>query len=62
MSKDYRVPSGFEYGYYCEQNWIDSLSEMLSNPVVNMCGKQTEITNLLAQVASESGFFSTTYS
>lgn len=35
---------------------------MLSDPVVNMCGKQTEIANLLAQVASETGYFSTTYS
>ena len=45
----------YDFGYYCEQNWIDSLNEMLSNPVVNMCSNRTAITQLLAQVAWETG-------
>jgi hypothetical protein len=45
----------YDYGYYCEQSWVDSLNEMLSNPVVNMCANRTAITQLLAQVAWETG-------
>ena len=55
-------PSGYEYGNFCEDFHVEELNKMLSDPVVNMCEKQTEIVNLLAQVASETGYFSTTYS
>ena len=55
-------PSGYEYGNFCEDFHVEELNKMLSDPVVNMCGKTAEITNLLAQVASETGYFTTTYS
>ena len=34
---------------------------MLSNPIVNMCGNKIVITQLLSQVAWETGYFSTVY-
>jgi len=41
---------------------VDYLNEMLSNPVVNICGNRTAITQLLAQVGWETANFTTQYS
>ena len=34
---------------------------MLSNSVINMCGKNDQIAQVLAQVAWETGYFSNVY-
>jgi len=56
---------GFEYGLYCEDDWVNSLNEMLSNSVINICTKNGQtndkIAQVLAQVAWETGYFSNVY-
>jgi len=54
-------PHGYEFGFYCTEAWSDSLNAMLSDPVVGKCRNQQAIHNLLAQVAYETGYFSTVY-
>lgn len=52
-------PSGYEFGYYCTQEWANALNQMLSD--VGRCGNLSSIHNLLAEVAYETGYFSTVY-
>ena len=52
-----KASTGGSGGLYCEQNWVDALNEMLSDPVANICGNQAAISNLLAQVAATSNAF-----
>lgn len=54
-------PSGYEFGHYCTQEWADSLNEMLSHPAVNKCNDYHAIHKLLAQVAYETGYYSTVF-
>eukprot|EP00933_Yihiella_yeosuensis_P031045 TRINITY_DN2459_c0_g2_i3.p1 TRINITY_DN2459_c0_g2~~TRINITY_DN2459_c0_g2_i3.p1 ORF type:complete len:529 (+),score=81.92 TRINITY_DN2459_c0_g2_i3:90-1676(+) len=52
-------PFGYEYGFYCTQNWTDALNDMLSDPAVNKCNDRSAIHKMLAHVAFETGYFST---
>eukprot|EP00435_Cladocopium_sp_Y103_P055262 s1163_g18.t1 len=54
-------PSGYEFGHYCTQAWTDSLNEMLSHPAIDKCSDYHAIHKLLAQVAYETGYYSTVY-
>lgn len=54
-------PSGYEFGHYCTQEWTDSLNEMLSHPVIDKCSDYHAIHKLLAQVAYETGYYSTVF-
>lgn len=54
-------PAGYEFGHYCTQEWTDALNEMLRDPVVDKCHDTDAIHKLLAQVAYETGYFSTVF-
>jgi hypothetical protein len=54
-------PAGPEFGMYCTQAWTDALNEMLSDPSINKCSDSEAIRKVLAQVAYETGYFSTVY-
>ena len=61
MEKNVVEPFGYVSGYYCSDDWVNSLNEMLSNSVINICGKNDRIAQVLAQVAWETGYFSNVY-
>ena len=62
QTKTTKGPSwGYEYGYYCTQEWADALNEVLSNPVVDKCGDAEAVQKFLAQVTFETGYLSTVY-
>eukprot|EP00933_Yihiella_yeosuensis_P057003 TRINITY_DN564_c0_g1_i1.p1 TRINITY_DN564_c0_g1~~TRINITY_DN564_c0_g1_i1.p1 ORF type:complete len:579 (+),score=91.86 TRINITY_DN564_c0_g1_i1:72-1808(+) len=61
QSKNVVGPSGYEFGFYCSNVWSKALNEMLSHPAVNKCYDRDAIHKLLAQVAYETGYFSTVY-
>eukprot|EP00928_Gymnodinium_smaydae_P046865 TRINITY_DN31243_c0_g1_i1.p1 TRINITY_DN31243_c0_g1~~TRINITY_DN31243_c0_g1_i1.p1 ORF type:complete len:1186 (-),score=176.85 TRINITY_DN31243_c0_g1_i1:366-3452(-) len=61
QSKTNRGPSGYEFGYYCDAEWTAQLNAVLSDPVVGKCDNFTVISELLAQVAYETGYYSTAY-
>lgn len=61
QTKSVAGPNGYEFGFYCTQHWTDTLNEMLSDPAVNKCNDQDAIHKLLAQVAYETGYYSTVY-
>eukprot|EP00928_Gymnodinium_smaydae_P069860 TRINITY_DN5363_c1_g1_i1.p1 TRINITY_DN5363_c1_g1~~TRINITY_DN5363_c1_g1_i1.p1 ORF type:complete len:688 (-),score=90.02 TRINITY_DN5363_c1_g1_i1:294-2309(-) len=61
QAKNVVGPAGYEFGFYCTQEWTDALNEMLSDPVVGKCSDRKAIHKLLAQVAYETGYFSTVY-
>lgn len=48
-----------EWGHYCTKDWATSLNEMLSSPKVAQCNDVESIKKLIAQVAYETGYFST---
>jgi len=59
--KNVAGPTGYEFGYYCTQEWANALNEMLNDPAINKCNDQDAIHKLLAQVAYETGYYSTVY-
>lgn len=61
QSKNVAGPNGYEFGYYCTQEWANALNEMLNDPAVNKCNDQEAIHRLLAQVAYETGYYSTVF-
>lgn len=61
QSKSVVGPSGYQFGYYCTQEWADALNAMLSDPQVNKCGDQAAINKLLGQITYETADFSTVY-
>eukprot|EP00401_Gymnodinium_catenatum_P066430 CAMPEP_0117487644 /NCGR_PEP_ID=MMETSP0784-20121206/16101_1 /TAXON_ID=39447 /ORGANISM="" /LENGTH=350 /DNA_ID=CAMNT_0005282297 /DNA_START=65 /DNA_END=1117 /DNA_ORIENTATION=- len=61
QSKDNAGPAGYECGYYCTQEWVAKLNEMLSDSAVGKCRDVAAIRNFLAQDAYETGFYSTVY-
>jgi hypothetical protein len=61
QSKTQGGPSGYEFGFYCSQEWTDALNEMLADPVIDRCQDTEAITKFLAQVAYETGYYSTVY-
>jgi len=46
---------------YCTPEWADALNEMLSDSVVNKCQDVDAVHKFLAQVAYETGYYSTVY-
>lgn len=50
-----------DYGHFCTKPWADALNAVLSHPVVNKCGDKDAQIKLLAQVAVETGYFSTLF-
>ncbi|CAE8592306.1 unnamed protein product [Polarella glacialis] len=61
QAKNIPGPQDYEFGYYCTQAWTDALNEMLADPAVDKCQDMEAVHKLLAQVAYETGFFSTVY-
>jgi len=61
QSKDVAGPAGYEFGHYCTQEWTDALNEMLHDPVVDKCVDTDAVHKFLAQVAHETGYFSTVF-
>eukprot|EP00928_Gymnodinium_smaydae_P065292 TRINITY_DN4845_c0_g1_i2.p1 TRINITY_DN4845_c0_g1~~TRINITY_DN4845_c0_g1_i2.p1 ORF type:complete len:661 (-),score=49.64 TRINITY_DN4845_c0_g1_i2:454-2436(-) len=61
QAKNVIGPAGYEYGFYCTEAWTDALNEMLSDRAVGKCSDRKAIHKLLAQVAYETGYFSTVY-
>lgn len=61
QSKSNVGPDGYEFGLYCTQEWTDALNAVLSDPVVDKCGDFAAIQKFLAQVAYETGYYSTVY-
>jgi len=59
QTKNSRGPAGYEYGHYCTSAWTDAFNDMMSSPEVNKCHDRETITNVLAQVAYETAYFST---
>lgn len=49
--------SGYIFGHYCSQEWTDRLNEMLTE--LGYCDQPDIIRHFLAQVAYETGYFST---
>mmetsp|Transcript_4057 Transcript_4057/g.8688 ORF Transcript_4057/g.8688 Transcript_4057/m.8688 type:complete len:621 (-) Transcript_4057:645-2507(-) len=54
-------PAGYEYGDYCTPEWASALNSVLRDPQVGKCGNVTATHNILAQIAYETGYFSTLY-
>jgi len=54
-------PAGYEFGLYCTEQWTQALNEMLYDPLVGKCDNVTAIHTLLAQIAYETGYYSTLY-
>lgn len=54
-------PPGYEFGYYCTPEWAEALNEVLCDSVVNKCHDKDAIHKFLAQVAYETGYYSTLY-
>lgn len=54
-------PTGYEFGSYCTQEWADALNEVLADPAVDKCEDTGAVHKFLAQVAYETGFYSTVY-
>ncbi|CAE8711450.1 unnamed protein product [Polarella glacialis] len=61
QAKNIVGPSGYEFGFYCTDAWAATLNQMLSDRAVNKCNDREAILKLLAQVAWETGYFSTSY-
>jgi len=54
-----RTPSG--YGHFCTKEWADALNVMLSDTDVNKCGDRNAQIKWLAQIAVETGYFTTLF-
>lgn len=54
-----RTPN--DYGHFCTRSWADALSAMLSHPSINKCGDTEAHIKLLAEVAVETGYFTTLF-
>lgn len=54
-------PPGYEFGHYCSEEWVNSLYDVLKDPQVNICQDKTKMEYFLAQVAYETGYYSTVY-
>lgn len=50
-----------DYGHFCTRPWADALNAMLSHPVVNKCKDEEAQIKLLAEIAVETGYFSTLF-
>eukprot|EP00403_Amphidinium_massartii_P010089 CAMPEP_0178412288 /NCGR_PEP_ID=MMETSP0689_2-20121128/21940_1 /TAXON_ID=160604 /ORGANISM="Amphidinium massartii, Strain CS-259" /LENGTH=626 /DNA_ID=CAMNT_0020033535 /DNA_START=42 /DNA_END=1922 /DNA_ORIENTATION=- len=61
QSKSNAGPAGYEFGLYCTEQWAEALNEMLRDPLVGRCSNITATHNLLAQIAYETGYYSTLY-
>lgn len=61
QAKSVRGPAGYEFGLYCTQEWADALNSMLADAAVGRCHDRVTIHKLLAQVAYETGYFSTVF-
>jgi len=49
--------SGYVFGFYCIQEWVDGLNEVLT--YLGYCGDGLTIRKFLAQIAYETGYYST---
>jgi len=61
QAKSSTGPAGYEFGDYCDEEWVAALNEVLSDPVVDKCGDEEAIRKFLAQVAYETGYYTTVY-
>jgi len=61
QSKNNAGPSGYEFGHYCTQEWVDAFNEMMSSSQVNKCNDREVVKRTLAQIAYETGYYSTVY-
>mmetsp|Transcript_61364 Transcript_61364/g.113932 ORF Transcript_61364/g.113932 Transcript_61364/m.113932 type:complete len:685 (+) Transcript_61364:111-2165(+) len=61
QTKNNEGPAGYEFGHYCTQEWADAVNEVLRDPLVGKCGNSSATQTLLAQIAYETGYFSTLY-
>ena len=61
QNKNVAGPAGYDFGSYCTQEWADSLNNMLSDPAVAKCSDRSAVHKMLAQVAYETGYFSTVF-
>mmetsp|Transcript_100351 Transcript_100351/g.262165 ORF Transcript_100351/g.262165 Transcript_100351/m.262165 type:complete len:233 (-) Transcript_100351:115-813(-) len=61
QSKSNAGPGGYEFGHYCSQEWTDALNVVLSDLVIDKCGDHHKIQKFLAQIAYETGYYSTVY-
>jgi hypothetical protein len=50
-----------DYGHFCTQSWVDGLNTMLAHPAINKCTDREAHIKLLAQIAVETGYFSTLF-
>jgi len=61
QAKSIAGPAGYQFGYYCSEEWVSALNEVLSDPQVGRCRDAEAIRKFLAQVAFETGYYSTVY-
>lgn len=61
QAKNIAGPAGYEFGYYCSDEWVEALNTPLSDPTVGRCQDREAIRRFLAQVAYETGYYSTVY-
>jgi hypothetical protein len=61
QSKSNGGPAGYEFGHYCTQEWVNAFNEMMSSSQVNKCQDRHVVHKTLAQIAYETGYFSTVY-
>ena len=59
QAKTNRGPSGYEFGFYCTEQWADALNSMLT--AVGKCDDAVAIKKLLGETTYETGYFSTVY-
>ena len=50
QSKHDNQINGYEHGYYCTQEWVDALNEMLSSPEIAQCNDVETLKEFLGQV------------
>lgn len=50
-----------DYGYFCTEQWAHALNAMLSHSVVGKCADKDAQVKLLAQIAVETGYFTTLF-
>ncbi|KAL9139691.1 ESV-like Lytic polysaccharide mono-oxygenase [Amphidinium carterae] len=61
QSKEIEGPTGYEFGLYCTQEWADAVNAVLRDPLVGKCGNSSATQTMLAQIAYETGYFSTLF-
>mmetsp|Transcript_3253 Transcript_3253/g.5325 ORF Transcript_3253/g.5325 Transcript_3253/m.5325 type:complete len:689 (+) Transcript_3253:160-2226(+) len=61
QSKNNEGPAGYEFGHYCTQEWADAVNEVLRDPLVGKCGNSSATQTMLAQIAYETGYYSTLF-